>query len=106
MEDDHDLVRGRHAAACCYLGFGRCPHQGDVTEQVIALGFYGILMALVFFYFQAPGVALSQITVGAVALPLMRLLRALQSGHPGDYVLYLTMGLAVFGSAAMVLLRS
>ena len=46
----------------------------DVTEQVISLGFYGILMALVFFYFQAPDVALSQITVGAVALPLMVML--------------------------------
>jgi energy-converting hydrogenase B subunit D len=47
---------------------------GDVTEQVIALGFYGILMALIFFVFQAPDVALSQITVGAVALPLMVML--------------------------------
>ena len=46
----------------------------DVTAQVIALGFYGILMALVFFFFQAPDVALSQITVGAVALPLMVML--------------------------------
>lgn len=46
----------------------------DVTQQVIALGFFGILMALVFFYFQAPDVALSQITVGAVALPLMVML--------------------------------
>jgi energy-converting hydrogenase B subunit D len=46
----------------------------DVTEQVIALGFYGTLMALVFFFFQAPDVALSQITVGAVALPLMVML--------------------------------
>ena len=32
-------------------------------------------------------------------------LRAMQSGHPGDYVAWLTVGLAVFGSAAMVLLR-
>lgn len=46
----------------------------DVTEQVISLGFYGVLMALVFFFFQAPDVALSQITVGAVALPLMVML--------------------------------
>lgn len=46
----------------------------DVTEQVLALGFYGVLMALVFFYFQAPDVALSQVTVGAVALPLMVML--------------------------------
>lgn len=46
----------------------------DVTEQIIALGFYGVVMALVFFYFQAPDVALSQIVVGAVALPLMVML--------------------------------
>jgi energy-converting hydrogenase B subunit D len=46
----------------------------NVTEQVIALGFYGLVTALMFFYFQAPDVALSQITVGAVALPLMIML--------------------------------
>jgi multicomponent Na+:H+ antiporter subunit D len=32
-------------------------------------------------------------------------LRAVQSGHPGDYVLWLTVGLAIFGSAALFLLR-
>ena len=46
----------------------------DVTSQVISLGFYGTLMALVFFFFQSPDVALSQITVGMVALPLMIML--------------------------------
>ena len=46
----------------------------DVTHQVLALGFYGLLFALLFFVFQAPDVALSQITVGAVALPLMVML--------------------------------
>jgi energy-converting hydrogenase B subunit D len=46
----------------------------DVTNQVLALGFYGLLLALIFFVFQAPDVALSQITVGAVALPLMVML--------------------------------
>jgi energy-converting hydrogenase B subunit D len=46
----------------------------DVTCQVLALGFYGFLTALMFFFFQAPDVALSQITVGAVALPLMVML--------------------------------
>ena len=54
-------------------GFGVVTTR-DVTSQVIALGFYGVLMALVFFFFQAPDVALSQITVGAVALPLMVML--------------------------------
>jgi energy-converting hydrogenase B subunit D len=46
----------------------------DVTEQTFALGFYGLITALMFFFFQAPDVALSQITVGAVALPLMVML--------------------------------
>lgn len=49
-------------------------HTRDVTEQIVALGFFGIVMALTFFYFQAPDVALSQIVVGAVALPLMVML--------------------------------
>jgi uncharacterized MnhB-related membrane protein len=46
----------------------------DVTSQIVSLGFYGVLLALVFFFFRAPDVALSQITVGAVALPLMVML--------------------------------
>jgi uncharacterized MnhB-related membrane protein len=48
-------------------------------------------MALVFFFFQAPDVALSQITVGAVALPLMVMLaisrmkyRAATQGKKGE----------------------
>jgi len=43
-------------------------------SQVIGLTFYGLLLALMFFVFQAPDVAFSQIVVGAVALPLMVLL--------------------------------
>lgn len=46
----------------------------DTTEQVITLSFYGLLTGLIFFFYQAPDVALSQITVGAVALPLMVML--------------------------------
>ncbi|MDP9037896.1 MAG: complex I subunit 5 family protein [Acidobacteriota bacterium] len=33
-------------------------------------------------------------------------LRAWQSGHPGDYVLWITAGVTVFGAAALALLRS
>lgn len=44
------------------------------VNQVIGLTFYGLLMALMFFIFQAPDVAFSQIVVGAVILPLMVLL--------------------------------
>ncbi len=46
----------------------------DVTNQVLALAFYGMVTGLMFFFFQAPDVALSQITVGTVALPLMVML--------------------------------
>lgn len=46
----------------------------DVTQQVITLSFYGLVTALMFFFYQAPDVALSQIAVGSVALPLMVIL--------------------------------
>ena len=46
----------------------------DPRSQVVSLSFYGLLCALMFFVFQAPDVALSQITIGAVMLPLMILL--------------------------------
>lgn len=53
----------------------------DVTNQVIALSFYGLLFALMFFVFQAPDVALSQVTVGAIALPLMVMLAITRMKH-------------------------
>lgn len=46
----------------------------DPRNQVIGLSFFGLLLALMFLILQAPDVALSQIVVGTVALPLMILL--------------------------------
>jgi uncharacterized MnhB-related membrane protein len=46
----------------------------DPLKQCIAVSFYGLLLALLFFIFQAPDVALSQITIGAVILPAIILL--------------------------------
>ncbi len=46
----------------------------DPSCQSVALSFYGLVLALLFFINQAPDVALSQIVVGAVALPLMVML--------------------------------
>jgi len=43
-------------------------------HQAVVVSYYGILLALMFFFFQAPDVALAQITIGALALPLMILL--------------------------------
>lgn len=44
------------------------------VRQVIALSAYGVLLAVLFLVFQAPDVTLSELTVGAVALPLLLLL--------------------------------
>ena len=44
------------------------------VRQVIALSGYGLLLAILFFAFQAPDVTLSELTVGAIALPLLLLL--------------------------------
>jgi uncharacterized MnhB-related membrane protein len=44
------------------------------VSQAILISFYGLLLAIVFVLFQAPDVALSQIVIGAIALPLMILL--------------------------------
>ena len=43
-------------------------------RQVIALSLYGLLLAVLFLAFQAPDVTLSELTVGAVALPVLLLL--------------------------------
>lgn len=74
-----------------YLGFGLLAliavsafvivRTDDVTSQLLALGFYGLLFALMFFLFQAPDVALSQVTVGAIALPLMIMLAITRMKH-------------------------
>ena len=53
----------------------------DVTHQLLGLSFYGLLFALLFFVFQAPDVALSQITVGAIALPLLIMLAITRMKH-------------------------
>jgi uncharacterized MnhB-related membrane protein len=44
------------------------------VHQVIALSVYGLLLAVLFLVFQAPDVTLSELTVGAVALPIVLLL--------------------------------
>jgi energy-converting hydrogenase B subunit D len=43
----------------------------DPLRQAIVVGIFGVLLGVLFFAFQAPDVALSQIVVGSVALPAM-----------------------------------
>jgi uncharacterized MnhB-related membrane protein len=44
------------------------------VRQVIALSAYGVMLTVLFLTVQAPDVALSELVVGAVALPLILLL--------------------------------
>ena len=46
----------------------------DPLRQAMVLGVYGLLLAALFFVFQAPDVSLSQIVVSTVALPVMIML--------------------------------
>ena len=43
-------------------------------RQVLMLSIYGVLLAVLFLAFQAPDVTLSELVVGAVALPVILLL--------------------------------
>lgn len=43
----------------------------DPLHQAIMVSFYGLLLGIFFVVLQAPDVGLSEIVVGAVALPLM-----------------------------------
>lgn len=57
------------AAGATAVALTRAP-----VRQVIVLSGYGLLLAVLFLAFQAPDVTLSELTVGAVALPLLLLL--------------------------------
>jgi energy-converting hydrogenase B subunit D len=46
----------------------------DRVRLVLVLSAYGMLLSVLFFAFQAPDVTLSELTVGAIALPLILLL--------------------------------
>jgi uncharacterized MnhB-related membrane protein len=46
----------------------------DPVRQAMAAGIFGLALAVLFFLFEAPDVALSQIVVASVAVPLMVLL--------------------------------
>ena len=44
------------------------------VRQLLMLSVYGVLLAVLFLAFQAPDVTLSELVVGAVALPIILLL--------------------------------
>jgi energy-converting hydrogenase B subunit D len=53
----------------------------DPVRQLIMLSVYGVLLAVLFLAFQAPDVTLSELTVGAVVLPLLLVLTLAKVGR-------------------------
>ncbi len=56
----------------------------DPLRQAVVAGVFGVALALLFFVYEAPDVALSQIVVGTVAVPLMVLLTLAKLREGGD----------------------
>jgi uncharacterized MnhB-related membrane protein len=56
----------------------------DVESQPIGISFFGLVLAVMFMAFQAPDVALSQIVIGAIGLPLMILLALAKLRRDGE----------------------
>jgi uncharacterized MnhB-related membrane protein len=62
------------ALAAVAIGGAAVVLAGEALRQVIVLGVYGLSLTMLFFVFQAPDVALSEIVVSTVGLPVMVLL--------------------------------
>lgn len=62
------------ALAAVALGGGAVVAANDPLRQTLVLSIYGLALTMLFFVFQAPDVALSEIVVSTVGLPVMILL--------------------------------
>jgi uncharacterized MnhB-related membrane protein len=62
------------ALAAVALGGTAVVFAREPLRQAMVVGVYGFMLAVVFFIFQAPDVALSEIVVSTVAIPMMILL--------------------------------
>jgi uncharacterized MnhB-related membrane protein len=68
------------ALAAVAIGGGAIVISPDPLRQAMVLGIYGLSLTFLFFVFQDPDVALSEIVVSTVGLPVMVLL-ALRKVH-------------------------
>ena len=62
------------ALASVAIAGGAVVAASDPLRQTIVLSVYGMALVMLFFVFQAPDVALSEIVVSTVGLPVMILL--------------------------------
>jgi energy-converting hydrogenase B subunit D len=71
------------ALAAVAIGGGAVVLARDPLRQTLVLGVYGMALTMLFFVFQDPDVALSEIVVSTVGLPVMILL-ALRKVHENE----------------------
>jgi energy-converting hydrogenase B subunit D len=62
------------ALAVVAIGGGAVALVSDPLRQTLLLGIYGLALTVLFFALQAPDVALSEIVVSTIGLPLIVLL--------------------------------
>ena len=62
------------ALSAVAIGGGAVVLAGEPLRQTLVLGIFGLTLTMLFFVFQAPDVALSEIVVSTVGLPVMVLL--------------------------------
>ena len=83
------------------------PSWSEALPGAVIRGIVALVLALLLALSSVFRSRISRVLrVGAKMEGSLRLLRAWQSGHPGDYVLWLTAGVTVFGFAAIIFLRS
>jgi energy-converting hydrogenase B subunit D len=59
---------------CVAAGGTAVVFSREPLRQAMVVGIYGLLLAVLFFVFQAPDVSLSQVVVSTVAIPVMIML--------------------------------
>jgi energy-converting hydrogenase B subunit D len=69
------------ALAAVALGGGAVVAARDPLRQTLVLSMFGLALTMLFFVFQAPDVALSEIVVSTVGLPVMILLALRKIGQ-------------------------
>jgi len=69
------------ALAAVALGGSAVVAAKDPLRQALVLSIYGLALTMLFFVFQAPDVALSEIVVSTVGLPVMILLALRKIGE-------------------------
>jgi energy-converting hydrogenase B subunit D len=69
------------ALAAVAIGGGAVVAAGDPLRQTLVLSVFGMALTMLFFVFQAPDVALSEIVVSTVGLPVMILLALRKVGQ-------------------------